>query len=145
MDTIEIGESDTIYSSYTKKEIYSFFFLTIYLIVGLYHILLASKRKKDLYNLYFGLFSVFASIYWFIANTLSRDAVFQDYVDLQRKLEHVFLFTLSPTLLLFLVQFFEKKYNRISKGLAGFCATIIVLTILLPLPVMRVSTITSTF
>ncbi|MBK8395932.1 MAG: SpoIIE family protein phosphatase [Leptospiraceae bacterium] len=140
MDTIEIGESDTIYSSYTKKEIYSFFFLTIYLIVGLYHILLASKRKKDLYNLYFGLFSVFASIYWFIANTLSRDAVFQDYVDLQRKLEHVFLFTLSPTLLLFLVQFFEKKYNRISKGLAGFCATIIVLTILLPLPVMRVST-----
>ena len=137
MDTIEIGESDSIYLSYTKKEIYSFFFLTVYLAVGLYHILLANKRKKDLYNLYFGLFCLFASIYWFIANTFSRDTIFQDYVELHRKLEHVFLFSLSGTLLVFLVQFFERKYNQISKMLAVFCATLIVLTILFPISVMR--------
>ncbi|MBP7280806.1 MAG: SpoIIE family protein phosphatase [Leptospiraceae bacterium] len=137
MDNIEIGESDSVYTSYTKKEIYSFFFLTVYLVVGLYHILLANKRRKDLYNLYFGLFCLFASIYWFIANTLSRDAVFQDSVELHRKLEHAFMFTMSATLLLFLVQFFEKKYSQITKGLTIFCVTLIVFTILLPLPVMR--------
>ena len=76
MDNIEIGESDSVYTSYTKKEIYSFFFLTVYLVVGLYHILLANKRRKDLYNLYFGLFCLFASIYWFIANTASLESVF---------------------------------------------------------------------
>lgn len=138
MDTIEIGESDSVYISYTKKEIFSFFFLTIYLAVGLYHILLASKRPKDLYNLYFGIFSLICAVYWFVANTFSRDAIFQDSVQLHRKLEHALLFCTTPTLLLFLVQFFEKKYNRIALGFAGFCGILIILTLIFPLGVMRV-------
>ena len=138
MDTIEIGESDSVYVSYTKKEIFSFFFLTIYLAVGLYHILLASRRPKDLYNLYFGIFSLICAIYWFIANTFTRDAVFQDSVQLHRKLEHVFLFSTTPALLIFLVQFFEKRYSRIALGFAGFCVTLILLTLIFPLGVMRV-------
>jgi serine phosphatase RsbU (regulator of sigma subunit) len=138
MDKIEIGESDSVYLSYTLKEIFSFFFLTIYLAVGLYHILLASRRPKDLYNLNFGIFSLICAIYWFIANTFSRDLIFQDHVELHRKLEHIFLFSTTPNLLLFLVQFFEKRYTKISLGFAAFCLTLILLTIAFPLHVMRV-------
>ncbi|HMZ65598.1 MAG TPA: 7TM diverse intracellular signaling domain-containing protein [Leptospiraceae bacterium] len=137
MDSIEIGEADDIYLAYTRKEIFAFIFLSAYFVVGLYHILLASKRPKDIYNLYFGLFCLFASIYWFIANTFSRDILFQDSVVLHRKLEHVFLFALPPTLLVFLVQFFEKRYGRFALGLTALSGTFIVLSLIFPLPVMR--------
>ncbi len=137
MDKIEIGESDSIYIAYTKKEILAFFFIAIYIVVGLYHVLLASKRRKDLYNLYFGLFCIFLSIYFFISNTFSRDAIFQDSVELHRKLEHIFMFTMTPGLLLFLTQFFDRKNNSIAKGFAIFCAILVTATIIFPLTVMR--------
>ncbi len=138
MDTIEIGESDNIYLSYTKKENLSFFFIAIYIVVGLYHILLANKRRKDLYNFYFGIFCIFVSIQFFIANTFSRDALFQNSVELHRKLEHIFMFTMTPGLLLFLTQFFDRENSRIAKGYAIFCAILLAVTIVSPLFVMRI-------
>jgi tetratricopeptide (TPR) repeat protein len=138
IDTIEIGESDSIYLSYTKKENLSFFFIAIYVVVGLYHILLAYKRRKDLYNFYFGIFCILFSIQFFIANTFSRDAIFQDSVELQRKLEHVFMFAMTPGLLMFLTQFFDRQNNRIAKGFAIFCGILIAVTIVSPLFVMRI-------
>ncbi|MBP9161973.1 MAG: SpoIIE family protein phosphatase [Leptospiraceae bacterium] len=138
MDTIEIGESDSIYVSYTKKENLAFFFIAIYVAVGLYHILLANKRRKDLHNLYFGLFCFCVCIHFFIANTFSRDAIFQDSVTLHRKLEHIFMFPLTPGLLLFLTQFFDKKNTKIAKGFALFSTLLIVVTLIFPLTAMRI-------
>jgi len=124
MDTIEIGESDSIYVSYTKKENLAFFFIAIYVAVGLYHILLANKRRKDLHNLYFGLFCFCVCIHFFIANTFSRDAIFQDSVTLHRKLEHIFMFPITPGLLLFLTQFqflfSNLSFDSITKTYFGY-------------------------
>ncbi|MCS7204063.1 MAG: SpoIIE family protein phosphatase [Leptospiraceae bacterium] len=45
-------------------EAFTFMLSFLYLFVGLYHLLLYSKRPKERYNLWFGLFSVFISFYY---------------------------------------------------------------------------------
>ncbi|MDX1960193.1 MAG: 7TM diverse intracellular signaling domain-containing protein [Leptospiraceae bacterium] len=138
MDEVKIGRPDFVFVDRSAREVIAFFFLTSYLCTGIYHILLAIKRPKDIHNLYYGIFSLVASIYWFIANTATRDLVFGERVYLQRKLEHVFLFSTSPLLLVFLSQYFLKRYNRASVYLSVGCYTLIIVSLVSPLPVMRV-------
>ncbi len=138
MDKIKIGRSDEVFVERNNREIIAFFFLTTYLVYGLYHIILSIRRPQDKYNLYFGLFCITISIYWFTANTVTRDAIFQDKVILQRKLEHVFLFMSTPLFLIFFNQYFRRDYGKFSLVYLGISYIVSVLTLFLSIPFMRI-------
>ncbi|MCB1180005.1 MAG: SpoIIE family protein phosphatase, partial [Leptospiraceae bacterium] len=141
MDEPFIGRSDLVFSHFTNKEIFAFFFLATYLVNGLYHILLASKRPKDIYNLYYGSFCVIISIYWFVANTFSRDYLFSDHVELHRKIEHVLLFATTPSFLIFIVQYFKGKQNKITLSYLGISYLLILSTLVSPIFIMRICSV----
>lgn len=138
MDKIHFGRSDDIFRQNTNKEVLAFCFLTAYLVYGLYHLLLGYKRPKDIYNIYFGIFCILMSIYWFIANTNTREIIFSDYVVLHRKLEHMAIFLAIPFVLLFVSNFFKKSMGKLIPYYTGFSVLISVLTLLGPLFVMRI-------
>ena len=89
------SENQTAYTCLIQKENLSFFFIAIYIVVGLYHILLAYKRRKDLYNFYFGIFCILVSIQFFIANTFLEMQSFKTPLNSKEKLEHVFMFAMT--------------------------------------------------
>lgn len=114
-DVPRIGPADAVMQNYHVRETVSFILLSMYLVVGAYHILLGIKRSREPYNTLFGLFCIFVSAYWFF-RVGSRDLVFGDHVLLRTKIEYSILFLIGPLLLFFLSQFFNQKYDRVGIG-----------------------------
>ena len=138
MEQPEVGPSDAVFLRHTAREVVSFCLLMIYFASGAYHLLLFARRPKDKYNFYFGLFAIMVAFYWFTANTISRDALFQDHVEFHRKFEHMLLFTLSPLFVNFITVFFRNKHTIFGKVYSAFCLILFVATGLSPdLSVMR--------
>lgn len=127
MDEMDIGLSDRVFRRHLYQEITSFGFLMLYLASGLYHLLLFVRRPRDRYNFLFAMFAILLSVYWFVANTTTRDYFFQDHVEFHRKLEHMILFTVPPFFVSFLTQFFHGRYTRFGQvyGLLSLWAIII--------------------
>ncbi len=127
MDEMDIGLSDRVFRRHLYDEITSFGFLMLYLASGLYHLLLFLRRPRDRYNKFFALFAVLLSMYWFVANTTTRDYFFADYVLVHRKLEHMILFTLPPLFVNFMTQFFHGRYTRLGQvyGLLSLWAVVL--------------------
>ncbi|MCS6985300.1 MAG: SpoIIE family protein phosphatase [Leptospiraceae bacterium] len=142
-DLFVVGPSHTIYNSHFYTEILQFSLLSIYLVVGLYHLLLAIRRRKDIYNLFFGLFSVLVSFYWFLF-TGSRDLLFGDAQMLRTKIEYITVFHLPVTLFLFFGTLFRRPNSLIHKLFWGYLyiyialvATLSVLVAFGPYPLMQ--------
>ncbi|MCB1145665.1 MAG: SpoIIE family protein phosphatase [Leptospiraceae bacterium] len=131
-----IGPADQVYAKYYSNELLQFVLLSVYLAVGLYHLLLFIRRTKDSHNLYFGLFTVLVSIYWFFY-TGSRDLVFGDAQLFRTKLEYATVFNLPLLLVLFLQKYFTRKISLSAKILAGFSALNILGAILTPYKYMQ--------
>jgi transcriptional regulator with PAS, ATPase and Fis domain len=72
-----IDDTHRLYAWYHGRETIHFALLTLFVAVGLYHLLLAAYRSGERGNLYFGLFCLVASLYWFFLSG-ARDAVFDD-------------------------------------------------------------------
>lgn len=128
---IQIGPADEVFGYYYAEEIIGFALLSIYGAVGFYHLLLFSRRRNELHNLYFGLFCLGVTLYWFF-RTGSRDLVFSNHALARTTVEYSLLFTLGPTLLLFLSQFFYQRHSKIGVGYAIFCGVLIAGTIVSP-------------
>ncbi len=118
---IRIGPARDVYTAYYREEMISFALLVLYMAVGLYHLLLAIRRPQDIYNFYFGLFGVMISCYWFFT-TASRDLLFGEHVLLRAKVEYVVLFTLGPLLLIFISQYFQRRYSKVGLVYSAVCA-----------------------
>lgn len=138
LDGIKIGTADSIYEEHKNREIIYFIFLSIYLTIGLYHLLLVIKRPQDKYNLYFGLFSLVVCFYWFISYTTMQNIIFEKYAILHRKVEHFFLYLISPLYYAFLNYYFEKKLGVTSRYYLALVTIIALLTLFFPLSVMRI-------
>ena len=128
---LQIGPADEVLSQYYAEEIIAFALLSIYGAVGLYHLLLFSRRRLELHNLYFGLFCIAVTLYWFF-RTGARDLVFGHSILLRTSVEYSLAFTLGPLLMLFLSQFFYRRHSRIGLGYAAFCGLLIVGTVVSP-------------
>ncbi|MCB1139594.1 MAG: SpoIIE family protein phosphatase [Leptospiraceae bacterium] len=137
MDPVELGHANAIFAAHRQREIIAFVFLTIYVAWGLYHLLLFSRRPRDRYNLYFGLGSLLLSLYWFTANTSSRDALFADHVELHRRVEHLLLFLIPPFFLAFISEFSHQKISLATKIYGGYCLLTSALVAVVPLGIMR--------
>jgi len=128
---IEIGPVEQVDFRFYRGEIISLILIMIYVAVGLYHLLLAIRRRQDIHNLYFGIFSVMISFYWF-CRTPTRDFFFGDNFLLRLKAELFILFLVSPILLFFLSNLFEKKHDRVSMGFLGFWSILAIVTLVSP-------------
>ncbi|MBE7438586.1 MAG: hypothetical protein HS115_09045 [Spirochaetales bacterium] len=109
----EIGPANTIFAGHYYAEAISFILLAFYLLTGLYHLLLFSRRLSDWHYLYFGLFCLVICGYWF--NRMpSRDLVMAGYPLAQFKTEMSLLILTGPLLICFLCQFFQGRIPSIA-------------------------------
>ncbi|MBI39668.1 MAG: hypothetical protein CMF59_08715, partial [Leptospiraceae bacterium] len=138
MDPVEVGPVNEVFATHRQREILAFIFLTIYVAWGLYHLMLFSRRPGDRYNLYFGLGAVLLSMYWFTANTFSREALFAEHVEIHRRVEHILLFLIPPFFVAFLSEFTQKRITLIAKFYGLYCFVTSALIAFVPLEIMRV-------
>ncbi len=110
----KIGLSKEIFLEYYTSEIISFSLLSIYLLSGLYHLLLFFKRRIDLHNLLFGMFCLTISFYWF-CRIPSREILFQSNGFLEFKTEISLVFIIPFFIITFLSQIIEGKINLLTK------------------------------
>ncbi|MFO1471828.1 MAG: SpoIIE family protein phosphatase [Turneriella sp.] len=87
--------------------------ITLYLAVGLYHLLLYSRRRQESYNLYFGIFCAGLFLYLFTRTAIVFDVV-QDSTLIQ-KVEFVVLFNMITPFLIFIDKLFENKISLFPK------------------------------
>ncbi|MGC4027166.1 MAG: 7TM diverse intracellular signaling domain-containing protein [Mesorhizobium sp.] len=99
-------------------------FNAIYLLVGLYHLLLFSKRRREVYNAYFGVYCVTLAAYLFSRNSIVFEWQNLDTMFLNRAATVVLLLT-GPLLLFFLNQLFWSKIGKIAYGATGFCLALV--------------------
>lgn len=123
-DNLEIAGLE--YLTETHNETLDLILISLYLFVGLYHILLWSKRRQDRYNLLFGIYSIGLFIYLLLRTTYGL-LIFTD-TRWTMKVEYSVLFFLVPLFYSFLQTLFFKKIDRIVKLLffiaAGFAAPV---------------------
>jgi len=110
---IRIGKSESVHNHLSFLGFLDLFFLTFYLAVGLYHLLLAIRRFKEIYNLYFALFCILVSFYW-VFGSHYRDIFFPN-PDTRMIFEYIVLFYCGPAIIAFFSTFFDKRLGIIPK------------------------------
>ena len=95
----------------------------IYLLVGLYHLLLFFKRRREVYNAYFGVYCITLAAYLF-----SRNPVFLEWpVDtmILNRIATVILLATGPVLLFFLNHLFSGKVKKPAYYSLIFCGLLV--------------------
>jgi len=105
--------------------------ISIYLIIGIYHLLLFANRTKETYNFYFGATCVFLFIYLFNRTSLVVDLFSDSSIFLRG--EYISLFILFPLMGCFFDQILSKKISRFIKGYFTFSLVLATLTTIAPL------------
>ncbi|MBL8019519.1 MAG: SpoIIE family protein phosphatase [Leptospirales bacterium] len=131
-----IGRGSAVFSEYYFNEIVSFFLLGIYFVVGVYHLLLFSRRSKDRHNLMFGLFCMLLTVYWLNRSGV-RDSIFGNHVILRLKVEYVSLFFIPATLMYFLSLFFYQRFSKVGGVIFGFAVILSLTTIFAPYSIAK--------
>ena len=106
--------------------------LSLYLFIGLYHLLLFSARPRESYNLYFGVFSVLLSVYLF-ARTPYVYTILAD-TGVRLRVELSALFALLPLFSAFLDRLLVGRIERFTRGYGLFCGLLVLLIWPTPLP-----------
>lgn len=117
---------------YQTQDRFGLVLISLYLFVGLYHLLLFSKRRIEHYNAYYGLFATGLFVYLMTRH----GAIFELGTDtrLIQRVELCTLYILGPTLIYFLDSLFRANQIRIfSKILMGYGAVLSAVTVFLPL------------
>ncbi|TGN20083.1 SpoIIE family protein phosphatase [Leptospira idonii] len=105
--------------------------ILVYVVIGLYHLFLFSKRKKEIYNLYFGGFAIGSGIYFFTRSNeifeLGLDSV------ITQKVELIVLYLFFSFFFQFFSFFYFNSINRVQKYLFYFHLAISAVTLFSPL------------
>ena len=113
-----IGDTDLVLKDYYSNAMVDIIFITVYLFVGLYHLLLGLRRLKEKHYLYFGIFSILISLF-LTANMDSRGLLFSNNFDtLYFWLDKTPLTLMVPFFTLFISQLFHRRHTRVSIGIA---------------------------
>jgi len=113
-----------------KSELIIFMIITLYLLVGGYHIMLFVKRPKERYNLYFGLFGSLIFIY-FITRSNYVFNIISD-AEVVMRVEHIVLFPVAAILLAFFETLFFDKESIVTKIIAAFVGVLTILALFVP-------------
>ncbi len=96
-----------------RSEVVVLILICLYLAIGLYHLLLYSRRRQEAYNLYFGLFCAGLFVYLFTRTAIVFDVV-QDSTLIQ-KVEYIVLFNVLTPFLIFIDKLFEGRATLFPK------------------------------
>ena len=115
--------------------------ITLYLFVGLYHLLLALRRPDDRYNLYFGLQCVGIFVYLMTRSNI----IFEPWLVigpadslLIQRVELAVLYTLFPLALFFFDSLFLGRVTKTSKVYSVFCLLLVPPSLVLPMHLAEV-------
>lgn len=128
---ILIGDTHVLKSGYINNIIVAVILFTLYAFIGFYHFVLWLRRREDVYNFYFGLFLFFFAMF-LLANTDIKEIVFGGNGPMIRRFDQVSLKILTPSLVLFLVQFFKRGYPVIVKILVVYSLLIALFDVVVP-------------
>ncbi len=103
----------------------------LYLFIGLYHLLLYTKRKTDQQYLFFGLFSLLICLYIFFRSNRIYGYPIDSY--LLTRLEYCLAYTLAPLQIAFLESLFYKKISFLIKGYSIVCGLLFLITMVVPM------------
>ncbi|MCL2517179.1 MAG: response regulator [Oscillospiraceae bacterium] len=104
---------------------------TVFIFIGLYHILLYFLRRSDLYNLLFGIFSGLLAAYYFARSSVIYH-VFSD-TSVTQRIEYAALYLLLVTFAVFLENINFGKITRITIAYGISCAVLIALQCFFPI------------
>jgi hypothetical protein len=96
-----------------KNETVVLILISLYLAIGLYHLLLYSRRRQESYNFYFGVFCVGIFIYLFTRTGIVFD-IFRDSAWIQ-KVEYIVLFNSMTLFLMFIDKLFGNRITLFPK------------------------------
>ncbi|MCB1192802.1 MAG: SpoIIE family protein phosphatase [Leptospiraceae bacterium] len=114
---------------------------TLYLLMGLYHIFLFSKRKKEVYNLYFGMYTINTFLYLYTrTNEVFELPIDTDYIT---RTEFGVLYTLVPLFMAFIDSLLFNKLSKATLYYSGFCGMLILINLVFPfylleVPILRI-------
>ena len=101
--------------------------ISLYLAVGLYHLLLYSRRRQESYNLYFGIFCAGLFVYLFTRTSIVFEII-QDSTLIQ-KVEFVVLFNMITPFLVFIDKLFGNRVTLFPK-IYGVTAAVLSLAVI---------------
>ncbi|MCL2539623.1 MAG: ATP-binding protein, partial [Oscillospiraceae bacterium] len=104
---------------------------TVFIFLGLYHILLYFLRKSDLYNILFGIFSSLLAIYYFARSSVIYQ-VFDD-TSVTQRIEYAALYLLIFAFSVFLENFNLGKVKFVTLAYGALSAGLIVLQCFFPI------------
>jgi Skp family chaperone for outer membrane proteins len=107
----EVGHLRALLNS--RSETVVLILICLYFAIGLYHLLLYSRRTQESYNLYFALFCVGLFVYLFTRTAIVFD-IFQDSTLIQ-KVEYIVLFNILTPFLVFIDKLFEDRVTLFPK------------------------------
>ncbi len=129
----EIGNYNDL--TYEVRDRVGLVFMSLYLLVGLYHLLLYQKRRNEKYNLFFAFATISISFY----NYLNTPIISESEIDtsLVERLNFITLYMTLPFLYYFQEYLFFGKSSKYSNIYSLFCGLLILATILAPLHIME--------
>ncbi|WP_243393264.1 SpoIIE family protein phosphatase [Leptospira perolatii] len=108
---VNIGQAQSLLRTFSIELSVAFLLASVYVSVGLYHLLLAIRRPADIFNLYFGLFSLFFS-FFHLTNNASAEVIFEKHKELQSIVDQVSLMVFIGNLLLFIDRLFLRHHSK---------------------------------
>lgn len=111
VDPVRWGPAGVVVWDHIVSEIIANGFLIIYCMVAFYHLFLMYKRPEEDYHLYFALFAFVTSAYWFVAETFVRENIFQQHVELRRRIEYSLVYFIAPLFVMFLNRYFYRRHD----------------------------------
>ncbi len=118
---IRIGPATRIFAAKRNRNLIELLLIGIYLLVGLYHLLLAVWRWSDRHNFYFGVFCVCVFAYWFFRSDPSAEWLPIDGAQ-RTRLEFFFLYAIGPLFMQALAQLLFARLDRVAAAYGSFCA-----------------------
>ncbi len=115
---ISIGKAPAIFLNFGLDLSVAFLLASVYISVGLYHLLLAVRRPSDIFNLYFGMFSI-SFAFFHLTNNVSAELIFGSHKELQSRIDQTALMGFIGSLLLFISRFFLGKHTRLAVGMSS--------------------------
>ncbi|MDR1014327.1 MAG: response regulator [Coriobacteriales bacterium] len=112
--------------SYSSDRLLAVVFCTVFIFMGLYHLLLFFMRRKDRYNLFYGLFSVFMGLY-FLVRSPSVYLLVAD-TSVTRPLEYSLLYVLTFFMLAFVEVLNNNRMLWLTRIYGIFCVAAVAAT-----------------
>jgi two-component system, cell cycle sensor histidine kinase and response regulator CckA len=131
------GSADSIFSDFYAGIMLSLVFVVIYLLVGVYHLLMAIRRPRDLHTLYFALLCVVLSVFILGNSQMVRYVITPGNDFLYFFMDKFPLYLTAPLLALFISRLYHDRHTLFSRAVAAMGVALVVFGLVAEYAVMQ--------